>query len=48
MTILIVQCAWCNKPLGQKDGKGVSGISHGICKSCVKKYFKKELLNVRG
>jgi hypothetical protein len=39
MTILIVECGWCGKYLGQKDGKGVSGISHGICPECSEKFF---------
>ena len=37
LTKLIVKCAWCGKYLGVKDGKGVSGISHGICKECADK-----------
>jgi len=39
MTILIVKCAWCGKIKGIKDGKGVSGISHGICKHCADKCY---------
>ena len=27
-------CAWCNRETGEKDGKGVNGISHGICREC--------------
>ncbi len=41
MTVLIVKCAWCGKYLGQKDGKGISGISHGICLECAKKIEEK-------
>jgi hypothetical protein len=37
LTKLIVKCAWCGKHLGVKDGKGVSGVSHGICKECLDK-----------
>lgn len=33
-TILTVLCAWCGKDMGQKDGKGQSGTSHGICVKC--------------
>ena len=34
-----VICAWCGKDMGEKDGKGVEGVSHGICEDCVNKYF---------
>jgi len=34
-----VVCAWCGKPMGEKDGKGVEGVSHGICEECYKKHF---------
>jgi hypothetical protein len=27
-------CAWCGKPMGEKDGRGQSGTSHGICPAC--------------
>ncbi|MDD5511869.1 MAG: peptide deformylase [Dehalococcoidales bacterium] len=37
MTILKVVCAWCGKDLGEKDGQGTEGISHGICKDCLAK-----------
>lgn len=43
MTTLIIKCAWCKKPLGTKDGQGVSGISHGICKDCEKKFEKGDI-----
>lgn len=29
-----IECAWCGKPLGIKDGKGVEGTSHSICPKC--------------
>ena len=32
-------CAWCGKPLGDIDGKGVEGVSHGMCEECYKKQF---------
>ena len=35
MTITVI-CAWCGKSLGEKDGQGVEGISHGICEDCLK------------
>ena len=36
-TTLTVICAWCGKDLGTKDGKGTTGITHGICKECAEK-----------
>ena len=32
-----VICAWCGKPTGEKDGKGIEGISHGLCTECLAK-----------
>jgi len=32
-----VVCAWCGKHMGEKDGRGVEGTSHGICKECLSK-----------
>lgn len=29
-----IVCAWCQKDLGEKDGGGKEGISHGICTEC--------------
>ena len=31
---VVVQCAWCGKHLGLRQGHGVAGISHGMCKEC--------------
>jgi len=36
-TVMQVKCAWCQKDLGEKDGKGVSGVSHGMCEACYDK-----------
>ncbi len=36
-TELTVVCAWCSKPMGAKDGQGVSGVSHSICPECLAK-----------
>lgn len=33
---MIVQCAWCKKVTGKKEG---GGISHTICRDCSIKYF---------
>ena len=30
-------CAWCDKEMGEIDGGGVEGVSHGICKECLEK-----------
>uniref|UniRef100_A0A6M3LPM9 Uncharacterized protein n=1 Tax=viral metagenome TaxID=1070528 RepID=A0A6M3LPM9_9ZZZZ len=40
-TILEVVCAWCLKDMGEKDGEGVSGVSHGMCDDC---YRMEELI----
>ncbi len=34
-TTILVVCAWCNKPVGRKQGHGVSGVSHTICPNCL-------------
>lgn len=33
-TKLQIYCAWCGKCMGTKDGKGVEGVTHGICDEC--------------
>jgi len=30
-------CSYCGKDMGEKDGGGVEGVSHGICEECLKK-----------
>jgi len=35
-TIIKIICAWCKCDMGTKDGKGISGISHGMCDKCFK------------
>ena len=32
-----VICAWCGKSMGEKEGEGVEGVSHGICEECLEK-----------
>ncbi len=39
---MLVKCAWCQEKIGEKDGEGVEGVSHGICDKCYKKYFSKK------
>jgi len=34
---LIVVCAWCGREISRKSGEGQTGISHGICRSCLQK-----------
>jgi len=29
-----VICAYCGEYIGEMDGKGIEGISHGICETC--------------
>ena len=37
---LTVICAWCGKSMGTKEGHGVEGVSHGICKECFDKQIE--------
>ena len=30
-----IVCSWCGKKMGEKDGNGVEGVSHGICEECL-------------
>jgi len=39
MPKLQIVCAWCGKVLGETDGEGVEGISHGICDHCLTVHF---------
>jgi len=34
---IVVVCAWCVKEIRRKPGDGETGISHGICASCLQK-----------
>ena len=33
-SLMVRQCAWCEKILGFKEGYGNYGITHGICRKC--------------
>ncbi len=33
-----IVCAWCGKDVGEKDGEGIEGISHGVCEECLSKF----------
>ena len=37
--ILKVKCMYCDADMGEKDGKGVEGTSHGICEKCWDKRY---------
>ena len=32
-----IVCARCNKDMGEQDGEGVGGVSHGLCQECLDK-----------
>ncbi len=34
---IVVVCAWCAKEIRRIPGDGTTGISHGICASCLEK-----------
>lgn len=36
-----IVCAWCGKKMGEKDGKGVEGVSHTLCEECFAKWMAK-------
>jgi hypothetical protein len=34
-SLIIVCCMYCKTEYGRKDGRGVSGVSHGVCPACL-------------
>ena len=36
-TVLKVVCSYCGVDMGEKDGEGIEGTSHSICKTCLNK-----------
>ncbi len=42
-----VACCMCKKFLGEKDGRGVEGVSHGLCSDCDRALRKKYVLPAR-
>ena len=30
-------CAWCGRTMGWTRGRGVKGVTHGICKRCAQR-----------
>ena len=41
MTKMLSVCAWCGKDLGEMEGKGQTGTTHGICEECKEKELAK-------
>ncbi len=41
-TTLKIACMYCEKDMGEKDGKGVEGTSHSICRECWEKHVPGE------
>ena len=31
---LKIECAWCGRYMGERDGYGVEGVTHSICEQC--------------
>ena len=31
---LKIECAWCGRDMGERDGYGVEGVTHSICEQC--------------
>jgi len=38
-SLLKIVCAWCGKDMGEKEGQGIEGISHSICKDCLSRFL---------
>ena len=38
-TVIETVCMYCGYSMGMKDGFGVSGVSHSICRSCWTVHF---------
>ncbi|MBA7607533.1 hypothetical protein ES703_14692 [subsurface metagenome] len=39
MTVLKIVCMYCGENMGEKDGEGVEGTSHSICRKCWEERF---------
>lgn len=47
-TILTIECVFCGRQMGEKDGMGYTGATSSICPECVRKHypdFAEELLS---
>ncbi|MCD6527029.1 MAG: hypothetical protein J7K75_08590 [Desulfuromonas sp.] len=42
ISLLVRECMSCGKLLGFKDGRGVSGTTHGICDECGRQLLAEE------
>lgn len=31
---MTIECAWCGCIVGEKDGRGVTGVTSGMCDGC--------------
>ena len=40
-TLIKIICCQCKKHIGFKNGKGESGVSHGLCRACYKLWNQK-------
>lgn len=38
-TVLIIECMYCHKKMGEKPGKGSTGTTSSICRECWAIYF---------
>jgi len=36
-----IVCAWCHKDMGEKDGEGIDGVSHGVCEECLNRLLER-------
>jgi len=37
-TKLKIICAWCGKDMGEKDGRGQTGVTSSMCEQCWERY----------
>ncbi len=40
-------CAWCGKDMGEKEGEGIEGVSHGMCNECAAEVQAKSGVSTR-
>ena len=38
-TVLKIECMYCRKAMGEKEGHGVEGTTHSICPECWSERF---------
>ncbi len=39
VTKLTIECAFCGRLMGEKDGMGCAGVTSSICPECIRKYY---------